>query len=263
MMSPGFSVLMSSSRVGRVSLPVRRRLRHEQRFGGSIAAAVGCGGRHGGGRRHGRGRPVVTTGRQAARSRLSSSAMAACAMRAIVWSARRDGLQLDAQLIGVPLIDELRQRLNRFDPDLALGARANGSSVSIELRVAELAERTHHDGHGFGIARLQHLGEARNGFLAADLGERIDRALAHPPVVVVGRLDERLDGALVLRLVENLDGRAADVLVLVADELQHGVDDARAADLAERVGRAAAHPPVAVFERLEQVFDRAARCRPR
>ena len=91
---------------------------------------------------------------------------------------------------------------------------------------------------------------------AADFRERIDRALAHPPVRVLGCLDQLRDRTLVLGLVENLDGRPADVLVLVLDQREHGIDDARSADLAERVGGPRPHPPIAVGDDFQQVLDR-------
>ena len=98
-----------------------------------------------------------------------------------------------------------------------------------------------------------------HGLLAADFGERVHGALADPPVLVLGRLDQEVDRALVLGLVEDLDGGAAHVLVLVADQLDDGVDDARSADLAERIGGARAHPPVVVLDDLQQLLDVARR----
>ncbi len=103
---------------------------------------------------------------------------------------------------------------------------------------------------------LEHFDQPRHRTLAADFGQRIDGAFAHPPVLVLGGFDEVADGAIVLGLVEDLDRGAADVFVLVADQLQHGFDDFRAADLAERVGGARAHPPVVVGHGFEQVFHR-------
>ncbi len=147
--------------------------------------------------------------------------------------------------------------MNRFDPDFALGARGERQQCVDQLRVAELAQRPDHDGYCFGITGLKHFGEPRDGLFAADFGKRIDRALADPPVVVMGRLNERLDRTLVFCLIEDFDGRAANVFVLVADELQDRVDDLRAADFAERVGRPAAYPPVAILERFQEIFDRS------
>ena len=102
---------------------------------------------------------------------------------------------------------------------------------------------------------VEHFEQGRCGLGAADLGQRIGGAFAHPPVVVAGGADQVVDGALVLGLVEDLDGGAADVVVLVADQVQDGVHDLRSADLGQRVGGARTYPPVAIFQRDQQVLD--------
>jgi hypothetical protein len=130
------------------------------------------------------------------------------------------------------------------------------------LLVAEFADAADHGRQGFHFA-AQHFDEAGQGFGAADFRQRIDGALAHPPVGILGGLDQLSDGTLVLGLVENFNGRSADVLVLVLDQRENGVDDARSADLAERIGRPGAHPPIAVGNHLQQVLDRLGGCRPR
>ena len=123
-----------------------------------------------------------------------------------------------------------------------------------QARIAKLAQRAHHNRHGLGHALLEHLVQARYGLAVADGRQRIDRALADPPVLVLGGLDQVQDGAFILGLVQDLDRRAPDVLIIVLDQLQHGVDHLGPADLAERVGGTAAHPPVAVGNSLQQVF---------
>ena len=137
------------------------------------------------------------------------------------------------------------------------GRAMSGSSVSTSCASPSLPSARTTIGSRLVVGgRLQHFHQTRHGTLAADLGERVHRALAHPPVGIARRLDERFDGALVLGLVEDLDGRAADVLVLVAHQLQHRVDHLRAADLAERIRGAAAHPPVAVLDGFQQILHR-------
>ena len=144
------------------------------------------------------------------------------------------------------------------------GRAMSGSSVSTSCASPSLPSARTTIGVALSLAgALQHFHQTRHGTLAADLGERVHRALAHPPVGIARRLDERVHGALVLGLVEDLDGRAADVLVLVAHQLQHRVDHLRAADLAERIRGAAAHPPVAVLERLPAGTSPTGRCRSR
>ena len=170
-------------------------------------------------------------------------------------AAGRYGLQPDLDRLGAPLVGEPRKRRNGLDFDLALGPLQHGQQVLDALLVAELADAADHRRQGFHFA-AQHFDEAGQGFGAADFRKRIDGALAHPPVRILGGLDQLSDGTLVLGLVENLNGRAADVLVLVLDQRENGVDDARSPDLAERIGRPGPHPPIAVCNDLQQVLDR-------
>ena len=170
-------------------------------------------------------------------------------------AAGRYGLQPDPDRLGAPLVGEPRERRNGLDFDLALGPLQHGQQVLDALLVADFADAADHRRQGFHLA-AQHFDEAGQGFGAADFRKRIDGALAHPPVRILGRLDQLSDGALVLGLIENLNGRAADVLVLVLDQRENGVDDARSADLAERIGRPGPHPPIAVGDHLQQVLDR-------
>ena len=135
------------------------------------------------------------------------------------------------------------------------GLSSSGIRRGITDGVAELADRAHHRRQRALVAGAQQVEQRRQRARAADLGERVDGALAHPPVVVARGFDQVADGALVLGLVQDLDRGATDVLVLVADQLERRLDHARAADLGERVGGAAAHPPVVVLDRLQQVLD--------
>ena len=164
-------------------------------------------------------------------------------------------LQLDAQLVHAPLVDQSAQRLNGLDADLALRARHERQQRVHELRIADLAEGAHHDRQRLGVARLQHLLQPRQSALAANLRQGVNGALAHPPVRIARRADELVDGALILRLVQDLDRGTPDVVILVAYELNHGFDDLRSADLAERVCGSAADPPVAVLDGGQEVLD--------
>ncbi len=168
----------------------------------------------------------------------------------------RLALQLDANLVGLVLIAQARKGLNHLDPRFLFRALQQGQQQLHRFGVAELADGPHHHGNLLGGAPAQHLVHARHGAFAADFRQRIDRALADPPVAVPGGLDQVIDGALVLGLVQDFDGGAPDVIVLVAHQLQHGFDHPRPADLPERIGRAAAYPPVAVLQRIQQVLHR-------
>ncbi len=119
------------------------------------------------------------------------------------------------------------------------------------LLIADLADGANNGGQGLRFPRSQHFDEARQGFAAADLGERIHGAFAHPPIGVLGGVDQLRHGAFVLGLIENFYGGAPNVLILVPDEGEHGVDDLRTADLAERVGGPRAHPPIAVRDHFQ------------
>ncbi len=165
-------------------------------------------------------------------------------------------LQLAAQLFRPSLVHDFRQCLDYFDAHFALGPGHEGHQCIHHLRVAQLAQGADDDGHGLGVTRLEHFQKARHRAFAADLGQRVDGALADPPILVARGGDERLDGTLILRLVQDLDGRAANVVVLVPHQLQNRIDDLRPADLAQGIRGAAAHPPVAVLDGLEQVLHR-------
>ena len=171
-------------------------------------------------------------------------------------AAGRNRLQSDLDRVRPPFVGELGERGDCFDFDFAFGALQQRQQVLDVLLIADFPDGANHGRQGFRLAGRQHLDESRQRLGAADLGERIDRALAHPPVGVLGGLDQLRDRALVLGLVQDLDGRAANVLILILDQCQDGIDDLRTADLAERVGRASTHPPIAVGDDLEQVFDR-------
>ncbi len=163
---------------------------------------------------------------------------------------RAGALDIAANGIRALVVREPRKRVDHLDFDLFLGALEELHQRLDRARIAELAERAGDRRQRAGAARVQELHERRQRLLAADLRERIDGALAHPPILVLRRFDQEVDGALVLRLIQDLDRGATDIFVLVANELDDGVDDARAADAPERVGSARAHPPVVVFDDL-------------
>src|SRR5580658_7307180 len=170
---------------------------------------------------------------------------------------RRLRLQLRAHLPGVALVRQACDGLDCLDANFTLGSCDQRQQRFHELAVTELTERAHHDRRRLAAGRrVQHLHEARYRALAADLGERVHGALAHPPVGIPRGLDERIDRAFVLGLVEDLDGGAPDVVILVTHQLQHRVDDLRSTNLAERISGAAAYPPVTVLKGREQVFNR-------
>ena len=197
--------------------------------------------------------------------RLSSSASAAL-RHARDRLVRRVGLrlQLRAHLVRAALVRELRDRLDRLGADLALRAREER-----QQRVDHLARRRACPsarttmGMAFGFAVVQHLHEPRQRLLAADLGQRIDGALADPPVRVARGLDQAVDGALVLRLVQDLDGGAAHVLVLVLHQLQHGLDDASARRSCRAHRRRGCAPTSRCPSARRAGAARSSRCRPR
>ena len=103
---------------------------------------------------------------------------------------------------------------------------------------------------------FEHFHHPRQRLVAANLCQRVDRAFADPPVLILRGFDELRDRTLVLGLVEYFDGGAADFLVRIARQLQDRVDNLGAADPAQRIARARAHPPVGVLDRGDQELDR-------
>ncbi len=169
--------------------------------------------------------------------------------------AGRNGLQAHADGVGAPLVGELGQRRDRLDFDFIFRPRQHGQQGLEALLIADLADGADHRRQGLRLA-LQHVDEARQRLGAADFRQRVDGALADPPVRVARRFDELRHGALILGLIQDLDGGAADILILVFDQGEHGIDHARAADLAQRIGCAGTDPPIAVGDHFEQILDR-------
>ncbi len=168
-------------------------------------------------------------------------------------------LDVTAHAIGALVVGQPRERVDGLDLDLLLRALQQAHHRLDHARVAELAERARHGRQRARIFGVQQLHQRRHCLLAADFRERVHGPLAHPPVLVLGRLDQEVDRALVLGLVQDLDRRAAHFFVFVADQLDDGVHDARPADLAERVRGARAHPPIVVLDDLQQLLDVARR----
>ena len=143
--------------------------------------------------------------------------------------------------VGVGIVDEARERRDGLEAHFLRRVIEQRQELRDLGSVAELAERAHHGRQRALVAGARKVHQRGQGAPAADLGECVDRPLAHPPVLVARGFDQEVDRALVLGLVQDLDRRAADVLVRVADQLERGLDDARAADLARarrRRGRA-------------------------
>src|SRR5882724_4177007 len=148
----------------------------------------------------------------------------------------RDRLQPHPDRVGVPFASELGQRRDRLHFDFVFLPLQHGQQVLDALLIADLADGANYGRQGLGFPRAQHFDEARQGFAAADLGERIHRAFAHPPIGVLGGFDQLRHGAFILGLIENFYGGAPNVLIVVPDQREHGIDDLGTADLAERVG---------------------------
>ena len=102
----------------------------------------------------------------------------------------------------------------------------------------------------------KHVDELRYGALAADFRQRIDRALADPPILIVGGSHELIDRPFIPGSHQYLDRGSANVLVFVIDQCEHGVHHPRAADLRQCVSRAAADPPVVIFDGVEEILHR-------
>ena len=110
-----------------------------------------------------------------------------------------------------------RQRLDGLDADLLLRARQQRQQQVRRARRRRACRWRARRPAATWPAPVCSISIRRGrALLAADLGQRVDGALADPPVLVPRGLDQLVDGALVLGLVEDLDGGAADVLVLVA-----------------------------------------------
>ena len=97
----------------------------------------------------------------------------------------RLGLQLRADLVGLLLVGQTRERLDDLDAHVLLRACQQRRSSSTDFASPSLPMRAHHHRHGAGIGRAQHLVETRHGALAADFRQRIDRAFADPPVGIL------------------------------------------------------------------------------
>ena len=189
--------------------------------------------------------------------RVSSSLSARWAAPASVWSVSVvNGRIFCPHRVDGPVVGEPGQCRHALHADVGLAAVQRLQDALGGGGVADLAERAHHGRHRFRV-RLQHLDQPRHRLAVSHGPERVDRALADPPILVLGRLDQVVQGALVARLVQDLDRGASHLLVLVRDEFERRADDLRASDLAERVRGAAAHPPVGVADGLQQELDRA------
>ena len=110
----------------------------------------------------------------------------------MVWSGGVGlGLQLGAQLLGAPLVDQLRQRLHGLDAHLPLRPRHEGQQGVDQLRVAELAQGAHHDRRRLGGAGASaspcSRGTAR--LLPISASASTARSLTHQSVIARG-LDE-------------------------------------------------------------------------
>ena len=111
------------------------------------------------------------------------------------WSGRRMlacACSSHAHLVGALLVGQLA----RAPGWPRCGSRVSGRRQRAAAALDELARRracrarAPRSAAPWRCAVLQHLHEARHGALAADLGQRIDGALAHPPVRVAGGLDQ-------------------------------------------------------------------------
>src|SRR6185369_13397906 len=139
-----------------------------------------------------------------------------------VSPANRDDISFSAAVI-----TETCHRLYGLDAQFLLRSRQEGQQLLDILRLTQPADGAHHHAQRARWRGEQHFDQSRQRALVADLGQGIHRAFAHPPVLVLGGLDEQAHRALVLGLIQDLDGAAADVIVLVARQLQHRIDDLR------------------------------------
>jgi hypothetical protein len=178
MMSPGFSVEMSSRPSSDSALAADPDLGNQQSCGPPprrSASGVAVDGRKVGGSCEGLGVRLVLN------MRLSSSASVACdhAVHRLIGG-RGLVLQLGAQLVHAFLVDELAESLDRLDADLTLRTRHERQQRVHELGIADLTEGAHDDRQRFGIARLQHLlrrGSAR--LLPISARASMARSLTH------------------------------------------------------------------------------------
>ena len=90
---------------------------------------------------------------------------------------------------------------------------------------------------------------------AADFGERIAGARAHPPVVVFDRGQQVLDRVRIAYLVENLDGGTPRVFRLVLQRIDQILDGVRMICVDQDVDRLVLHVEVRIRQHVRHLVD--------